>query len=211
MKKSRWIIASVAIAGMMGFGHAGCYTSGIPGGTGFGGAMSMGGGPSSSSLGGSAAGGDDGGTAEDAGPDAAVAECANSFDCQEGQVCANRQCVDCGQDADCIVDPSKTHCDMTSNTCVECLPTAGCDTDQRCVSNQCIVKISCSSDVACTSLQPKQICGPGYCVECTTAVPCKDFNPVKCGDGSCTCPDGLCLDSSGARVTQVQVPPGDAG
>jgi len=203
MQKSRWIIASVAIVGMMGFGHAGCYTSGIPGGAGFGGTTNAGG--SSSSLGGSAAGGGDGGIA-DADTDAEVPQCANSSECPGGQLCdtSSSHCVDCTQDIDCT-DPSKPLCDTSRHTCVRpCKNSFDCQKGQLCdtSSKQCV---DCTQDSDCISDPNKSYCDTSRrtCVACLPTVGCTTNQ--RCVSSECISKTNCSSDVTCGNLQPAQI------
>jgi hypothetical protein len=198
MNKSVWIIASVSIIVGLGFGDAGCHTSGIPGGTGAGGVSGAGG---VTGTGGHASSGADSGQDNDAGADAEDAgqigsPCDNDLDCSDSQICDNMVCVDCLSDNDCLSTGKGKVC--SNKTCLNCVADRGCDTAKRCFRNSCIDSLACSSSdrTACVRATPRMMCGlKGYCVQCMSDSDCEQYAPATCSSQQCTCDDegGMCL------------------
>ena len=196
MQKSRWIIASSSIALAMGFGHAGCYTSGIPGGPAAGGAptMSTGGQTSHDAGNDSETGGVDAGSGGTSAGDSFIgSKCINALQCGDIDVCNEQTstCVECNATVDCKKRGGV--CDTSTNKCVGCLQDSDCGQDNRCAASRCIAAASCGSANDCKPFF--QVCDAfnGYCVECTRSDDCIVSAVDKCADGPCTCYDGLCF------------------
>ena len=158
MRKSGWILATSILFVGFGFGHAGCYTCGLPGGMGAGGQSSQPDAGGSSNL-----GEDDSGTDGDSGDAASnvAKDCVDSRDCSDGGVCdpISSQCVGCIGDVDC--NPST----------------------QRCANHECLDIVKCNTDKLCTPID--QICDTvkGYCVDCLGVANC--VKDETCVDGLC--------------------------
>ncbi len=189
MKNTDWIIASFVVVMALGFGHAGCHTSGIPGGTGAGG---------DNGLGGAAATGgvsdNEAGVEQDAA--SASSPCTDDYDCAaDKQVCVGGACVDCLSDTDCVSTGKGNVCE--NEVCQTCVAARGCGTNQRCFRNECIPTVACSSDrTACIRETPPMTCGTaGYCMECVDDDGCKQYAPAVCSTQRCTCDgtNGICL------------------
>jgi hypothetical protein len=203
MRKSEWLLASSILLVGFGFGHAGCYTSGLPGGNGAAGASNASGGG-----GGLAA-------RTDAGADAS-AKCGSNADCVShgaNHVCDTNsgECVACTIDQDCPadagVDPychlntckayvacqypgkcpgSSDLCDIPSKHCVECISNVDCPTvGTACFANLC--RTTCATSKSCTA--PTTYCaiadgGTGFCTEtCTINSDCSPG--YKCSAMAC--------------------------
>lgn len=168
MRYSGWFLTLGFLTVGLGFGHAGCYTSGTPGGLAVGGSDA--GVTSNSNQGGSSQDGDSGADASDSGPDASDVgkPCVDSRDCSHEQaheqVCdlASHQCVGCISDADCVL------------------------TSERCAQHSCLSIVRCISDKQCTPSD--QICDTTrtYCVHCI------DYKNCLAGK---SCVEGLCIDT----------------
>ena len=196
MQKSRWIIASSVVALAMGFGHAGCYTSGIPGGPAAGGAPSTtSGGQTSDDAGSGGTNAGSGGSDAGEGGTGSEVTCLNSKNCGPNTVCYVTSgatigtCVECIANADCG-SVSNRICNAHTNTCVACLQSNDCGTGQRCVQNGCIAALPCASDKTCYS--SSQVCdfANGWCVECRNSNECLDeAKPICSTDEICIAPD----------------------
>lgn len=204
MRKSNWLLASSILLVGFGFGHAGCYTSGLPGGHGAGGA-------SASTSGGSG------------GSDASSESADGSTTCESNDDCAGRkdsnhacnpnggQCVQCVVDNDCPADAGvdqychlnscRSHtacqlpgvcpggvqvCDTSSKHCVDCITDADCSTaGTACFGNLC--RTTCATSKSC--IAPTTYCtivngGTGFCTE-TCAIN-SDCDPgYKCTNMAC--------------------------
>ena len=157
MRRHNLLLATAILTVGLGFGHAGCYSSGTPGGLGAGGSTSQ-----DNTGGTSGTRGADSGGVEDSGNDASntIETCVDSRDC-----------------------PDSGLCDTTLHRCVECVSDLDCTTSvQRCANNQCVDKTTCVSDKICL---PKQICDTtkGYCVDCLDQRNCPDTK--TCVDELC--------------------------
>lgn len=128
--------------------------------------------------------------------------CQSDQGCQQGEVChpIDHRCVTCYQDKNCIENGSGKVCDVTLNTCLECLLDADCgDETKRCESNLC--SFYCTKDAHCLDpLAPR--CQPetGQCGQCLTSNDCTNpsfpccedqFNCVQCLSDD-QCPGGTC-------------------
>lgn len=143
MRYSGWFLTLGFLTVGLGFGHAGCYTSGTPGGLAVGGSNA--GGTSNSNQGGSSQDGDSGADASDA-----SGGCVNSRSCSLDEVCdqISHRCVGCVGDNDCA--PSV----------------------QRCANHSCLDIVKCTTDKQCTPLgqlcDPVNL----YCVGCMAIKDC---------------------------------------
>jgi hypothetical protein len=205
MRKSEWLLATSILLVGLGFGHAGCYTSGLPGGHGAGGASA------------STSGGSGGSDASSESADGSTT-CESNADCashRSNPVCNPNggQCVQCIVDSDCPadagVDPycllntctfhvacqlpgqcpspnSDQICDTSSKHCVACITNADCSTvGTACFANLC--RTTCATSKSCTA--PTTYCaivdgGTGFCTE-TCAIN-SDCSPgYKCSNMAC--------------------------
>jgi hypothetical protein len=179
MRYSGWFLTTAILTVGLGFGHAGCYTSGIPGGLAVGGSSSQtnAGGTSNSNQGGSSQDRDSSVDASDAGADAsdAPAGCVDSRNCSTDQVCdpTSHQCVGCMSDADCA------------------------PASERCAQHNCISIVRCTTDKQCTP--NNQICDTTktYCVYCI------DYKNCVAGKA---CIEGLCSDAPVQMVDDAGQP-----
>jgi hypothetical protein len=197
MNKSGWIVVSAAVVGF-GFGHAGCHTSGIPGGTGAGG----------TNTGNISASGGRGTSVADAGREAG--ECQEHADCDDEQLCSMESgtgtCVECLADGDCVFTGKGKVCVADTHSCAACNKDSDCGSSERCALHQCIRTTSCaSSALACKNAGAERFCHDStYCVECEDRGDCQD--PL-CQGGKCACSDMVCtIDAK--RVHQLSA---DAG
>jgi hypothetical protein len=164
MRRPSWIAATAIIVLGLGFGHAGCYTSGTPGGTGAGGTSSSG--ASIGGAGGGAAGSSptDSGTSLDSG-DAQITDDAGT-------------CVD---SRGCAVGV----CDPKTKRCVDCVTNADClDTQHRCANHECVTIVPCNTDQICKPFGLICDSSRAYCVDCLIQ--------ENCASGE-ACIDGLCV------------------
>jgi hypothetical protein len=170
MRKLGWLWTTAILTLGFGFGHAGCYTSGIPGGLGAGGASVTAGGAygaggtdSDASTGGSQG---DGGSSSVAGS-GTVAPGA-SIDCENSLQCSSLSEV----------------CDPTSRKCVDCIDNNDCTAvTQRCANHVCLNIVTCTSDRTC--YPNNELCDKTklYCVQCLDNSECSASE--SCNDGAC--------------------------
>ena len=108
--------------------------------------------------------------ASEAGPSDCSDKCA-----QWSQQCAPdwKVCVECNQDSDCSIDPSRTRCSM-DHRCVQCKTNVDCPSGGLCVATNYECRQACASstsDDVCES--DNQRCGLlGVCVECVRDQEC---------------------------------------
>jgi peptidoglycan-associated lipoprotein len=112
--------------------------------------------------------------------------CAGDKDCQAGEHCVDKKCVQCGDD---------THCEK-GQTCVDgaCVKKLGCDTDADCADgklckqNQCV---TCSDDAECGA--------DGRCVDggCLKPGACRKNDDCPGDDEDCV--NGLCRKADFAK------------
>ncbi len=176
MDKSHWLPVTAILALGAGFGHAGCYTSGTPGGLGAGGSQPSGGTTSQDASAG-------------ASNDAADSS-GNSLTCQENLDCADSnngnlvcrtdlgQCVQCNVDADC--QPSSNSNVLDANLA----------SDMYCYQNACISLLKCQRNSDCKGLADTQICDLGHCVQCAIDADCAAIGGVgpNCAGHVCRTP-----------------------
>ena len=173
MRKSEWLLATSILLVGFGFGHAGCYTSGLPGGHGAGGASYSdagvgGGSDASAATGGSA-------TCK------SKADCASRKD--SNHVCTQDWgvCVACIVDKDCLLPADAG------------VPGAGgnggapASSDLYCYKNSCIPILTCQNNADCPSDHDSGICTSNHCFQCATDQDCKYI-----GGSSTTCSGHLC-------------------
>ena len=92
--------------------------------------------------------------------------------CPNGEVCAVQSgaCVGCISDGDCK-NSGTPRCDVTSNTCVTCLPANdNCPSGQYCVVESCMA--GCKGDNDCMGATPRCSLGTHTCVACVDDTSC---------------------------------------
>ena len=188
MRKSAWLPTSAIVVFGFGLGHAGCYTSGIPGGSGAGGIPSQG----DASVQGGA-----GGTGTDAGGSSNVdaggsgtggtTTCQTNADCGpiDGMhVClpASGTCVACIEDTDCNpaaddAGSSSQSASSASQYCFRnaCLSFVPCQRTTQCLSAGASGGASASGGGAATGGAAVSVCDPvlGHCVQCSQDNDCR--------------------------------------
>ena len=159
MRKSHWLTASALLVLGMGVGHAGCYTSGTPGGLGAGGSQSEGG-----------AANTDGSNEDDAG-DAGDAGLSNIEKCETSADCAEN-------------DNGKVFCELTAKQCVQCIVSTDCltpiadggsqpDSNQYCYKNACAKYTACKTALDCVHFADAGNCDSNlHCVQCNFDADC---------------------------------------
>lgn len=106
--------------------------------------------------------------------------CEGDADCQDGQHCVNRKCVECGEDAHC---PTGEVC--RNGACGA--PESACTADEDCGEGEACI------DGQCRACQSNDECGPGgkcNAGACERAKKCQVDE--DCADDE-DCVDGLCL------------------
>lgn len=136
--------------------------------------------------------------------------CLQNSDCLSGQLCYQKQCVDCYLDTQCSSPtpycvnnkciqcqtdsncPLGTHC--SSGFCASgCLSDANCPTGQpHCYNNLCV---ACSQGSHCSA--PTPYCVNNVCVQCTLDSQC--LSGQICSNGACA---AGCVDDSGCPSGQ---------
>lgn len=118
-----------------------------------------------------------------------------SDDCPSGFVCADSgACVECTTGDTRLCEPEQSCAD---NQCVDCTQSADCGTEQPvCIDNTCQ---PCTLDDQCGV---GLLCSSGVCVECESGADCAGETPIcndgacePCQVGSC--PSGVCNVDSG--------------
>ncbi len=175
MRTSTSLAALAIVIIGFGFGHAGCYTSGIPGGSGAGGA--------------SAAAGTGG--RDSTNPDSDAGDSEDASTAADSGATSNCDTVECD------VDPGKPLCLPSTGACVECLIDANCETPttgdaavvsssgtHHCVNNTCRTYTACDYPGKCTG-------GAGLCDQALErCVQC--IETVDCSTPGTTCAGNLC-------------------
>lgn len=125
-------------------------TSGAAGTLTTGGGGASGGSPAGGSVGGgSVPGGSAGAAAGEAGSGGSESKaCGALAECSLGTHCADEQCVQCAEDADCVAY-ALPRCDLTRHRCVACVSTADCQPGFACdsLANRCL--LTCSGEGTC--------------------------------------------------------------
>lgn len=146
--------------------------------------------------------------------------CSSSFECvagcKPGDACgggvcgANHQCVDCSADKACANTALK--CELTSGSCVECLPSA-----DDCIDGEyCDESFSCSPGCKSTDACGGGICNASHvCEECSAERACAN-SALKCNLTTKTCeeclttadecPDGKYCDASQTCIAGCKNP-----
>jgi hypothetical protein len=203
MRKSAWLPTSAIVVLGFGLGHAGCYTSGIPGGRGAGGIPSQGDASAQAGTGGT--GTDAGGEGGDSGT-------------QVDSGATTR--APCEENSECDGVPGKPVCVSSTGVCVQCIADSDCDSaqssdadaggtggsssssKQHCVNTVCRTYTACDFAGKCTG--GAGLCDPNLkrCVQCIDTVDCSTPG-TTCAGTSCrqvcstanSCPDSspVCL------------------
>lgn len=139
--------------------------------------------------------------------------------CPQGEVCTPAgQCVQCTADAQCA--GATPRCDVASNTCVACLPSAdncppgqycradfvcetGCKTGSDCASGVCLPNHSCQGCVGDGECAAGHVCQGGVCVEaCGPQTACGAG--LDCCQGHCRNLRGDVAHCGGCNVACTQ-------
>jgi len=212
MRKPSWRVATSVIVLAFGIGHAGCYTSGTPGGSGAGGSPPAGGGTSAGTANGGNTNGGDAGNG-----DSGAGACASNSDCTG---CAAVCVVDAGQCVECLVD---SDCKVGTS----CAGGGGGGTggagggtatggataaaaDRYCLQNKCNDFVMCSERGVCSDKTSTCDVTAHHCVQCLSTADCTALNLTgticagnKCrptcqsSNFQCTSSTGLCSVSDG--------------
>jgi len=206
MRSFTRLVTTAMMAWGFGLGHAGCYTSGIPGGSGAGGAT-LGVGGAGTSAGAESDASDQGGAG-----DAATAICIDNADCDartdKKYVClqSSGSCVECTEDGDCTEPTdSGTPASQAQRYCLHnsCKAFTSCDYPGKCAAgdaglcNQTLQRcVECLSNLDCTS---GTTCSGTICrLACASANTCPNTSPVcltlATGGGICTERCGVASD-----------------
>ena len=123
-------------------------------------------------------------------------DCAETSDCDEGEVCERNTCeprtvcddsLDCPTtDLVCVGEGGGPGPGSDQGLCLECATDADCEEEESCADNSCVR--GCASDKDCTPLG--QLCDfeSGSCVECLDASRCAEGE--YCASGACM--EGVC-------------------
>ncbi len=177
MRKADWLLATAILAVGFGFGHAGCYTSGTPGGLGAGGA--------STSDASTSAGGLDASTNALGGS----SSCRGNSDCASpNHVCTQDggQCVECVVNQDCVADAGAGGAGGS-----------GASSNSYCFQNTCNTYKTCGNSLQCTGFADAGVCDSNsHCVQCVNDPDCASLGVlIKCSGYLCSLPcnsDTLC-------------------
>jgi len=90
---------------------------------------------------------------------------------------------------------TRSHCDVASDTCVECLAAADCTSASASMCNASHACVACTTNADCSHLTATSVCSVGTCVACTVT------DETSCGANSCDPTTHTCTTTPRASVT----------
>jgi hypothetical protein len=120
--------------------------------------------------------------------------CTSTADCPQGAVaCANKRCIYCTSDAQCVQYGGAQKCDVASGSCVMCEQDSHCSYyGQKLWTGKCDLTykmcVKCSSDADCAwQGSPAPKCVNSVCVQCTSDADCAGQSVTGCDVASGFC------------------------